>query len=188
MHLSRHFFTEKLQLRNESQCSIIPCDQGALKERTEYSSRFHEYSPSELRERSSNIRFIRMTQEARLLGISIANIPHPLSAETDLRGRCDVVYDLDSRCLPDCTHIHILPYYDLSAQLCCIWLRGEYKINEDEQSRTIARHQWAIGAYLELLDRVRIYRPHDSPYLDNRPALANIRQYGYVICERWVEV
>ncbi|KAM0795850.1 hypothetical protein BDR22DRAFT_919378 [Usnea florida] len=72
-YLSRHFFTERQQLRNSSQYSvlsqqsILPCDQGAVKERAECSSRFHRYSIPELRESSSIIRSIRMAQEDRLL-------------------------------------------------------------------------------------------------------------------------
>ena len=38
------------------------------------------------------------------------------------------------------------------------------------------------------MDRVRIYRPQDLPYLEDRPAVSNIRQYGYVICGRRVEI
>lgn len=99
-----------------------------------------------------------------------------------------MVYGLDSRCLPFCTRIDILPCYDSSAQLCCVWLRVEYKIGEDKHSIITARHQWVIGAYLELLDRVRMYRPGKDAYLNDRPALSNIRQYGYVICGRRVEI
>ena len=188
--LSQHLFTEKWQVLPEHP-EPMTFDQGAIKRRTEYSGRFREYSTSELRQRSSSIRFIRVAQEDRLLGYTIADLPHPLPAATDLRGRCDAVYGLHLECLPaDFLNMSTptLSCYDSAAGLCCIWLRVEYKIGEDNHSITVARHQWAIGAYLELLDRVRLNRPKKIGYFYDAGALSNIRQYGYVICGRSVEV
>ena len=184
--LSTRIFPERWELSPTSR-NEIPFDQGAIKQRDEYTSRFSNYSTSELRKRTTPFRYLRITQEQRLRGHDIANITDLPPAETDLRGRYDVIYALDSRCLPVSTRISALPCYDSGAQLCCIWLRLEYKIGEDEHSKRTARHQWSIGSYLELLERVRMKRIGNS-YLMDPSSLSDIRQYGYVICGRLVEI
>ncbi|KAM0793892.1 hypothetical protein BDR22DRAFT_74563 [Usnea florida] len=161
--LSQYLFTEKWQVVPEHP-KCMTFDQGAIKRRTECS-------------------------EDRLLGSIIADLPYPLPAATDLQGRCGAVYGLDSACLPRRSVIpKTLSCYDSAAGLSCIWLRVEYEIGELDHSKTVARHQWAIGAYLELLDRVRLNRPKKNGYLRDAGALSNIRQYGYVVCGRDVEV
>ena len=99
-----------------------------------------------------------------------------------------MVYGLNSACLPSHSGGPTLSCYDPTERLCCIWLRVEYKIGEDKHPTIVARHLWAIGAYLELLDRVRLKRTRKHAYLRDLGALSNIRQYGYVVCGRSVEV
>ena len=189
--LSQFLFTEKRQVPPE-RSRPMTFNQGAIVRTTKYSGRFREHSTSEFRQRSSSIRFIRVAREDRLLGCTIADPPHALPAATDLRGWRDTVYGLNLGCLPiPISHtatLSALTCCDPAARLCCIWLRVECTVGEDYYSRTVARHQWATGAYLELLDRVRLNRPKKNGYLHDAGALSNIRQYGYVICGRSVEV
>lgn len=108
-----------------------------------------------------------------------------------MRGRCDMVFGLSEMCLSDAEDSAAaqMPCHDPSAGIMCIWLRVEFKKNDDEPSRRAARHQWAVGAYISLQARLRL-APIDSStsYLQGHLSTDDIRHYGYVICGTKVEI
>lgn len=176
--------------RTQSQ-DRMPFLQEAIVRRAEYTSNFHGYDASELRRGLADIRHIRLSPQDRLQGRSTADTPNLLPAETDLRGRCDIVFGIYENCME--SHGRdletFLPCYDPSAGVCAIWLRVEFKKTNELRLIQAARHQWAVGAYLELQARVRLARsPGSDPYLSNPSSTKDLRQYGYVICGGHVEI
>lgn len=170
----------------------IPFDQKAIVRRSEYNSNFQSYDISELRTGLADIRHIRLSPKERLEGHTTADTPNLLPAETDLRGRCDMAFGIDESCSDSLLNKDInsyLPCYNPSAGVCAIWLRAEFKKTNDQGLIKAARHQWAVGAFLELQYRVRLARDTTrSSYLSDSSSTKDLRHYGYVICGAYVEI
>ena len=167
-------------------------DQKALKQKTEYTSRFQNYSISELRRGVADIRHLRLSPEERYEGRSTTNTPNLLLAETDLRGRCDMAFGIDERCLQFLSEGNVggpVPCHDPVAGVCSIFGRAEVKKLDDSNSVEAARHQWASSAYLELLSRVKLADSRtDKSCRPVSYSTPDFRQYGYIICAAHVEI
>lgn len=191
----REFFVEKIfkcdmalePLRQDR--GKLPFNEKAIKRLSERGSQFQGYDVSELRRGLADIRYIRLSPQERLEGRSTADTPNLPPAEKDLRGRCDVVFGMHHQHLPLRLSTEDFPCHDPSAQICSIWLRVEFKKGDEQQSIKTARHQWAVGAFLDLQSRVRMIRSGKSgSYLSDPSSTEEFRQYGYIICGARVEV
>ena len=166
-----------------------PFDQRTIKRASEHRGPFQAYDISDLREGLADIRFIRLSPQERLDGRSAANTPTVLPAEKDLRGRYDMVFGIHNSCLPLALIDEDFPCHDRLGGIFSIWLRIEFKRDEDADLINTARHQWAVGAFLELQSRVRMIRDgQGKSYLLESSDMAEFRQYGYVVCGAYVEV
>lgn len=190
---NRYIFTSTL----DDEPLVLPVqkmgfDQKALKQKTEYTSRFQNYSILELRRGVADIRHIRLSPEERYEGRSTMTTPNLLPAETDLRGRCDMAFGMDERCLDFLSEGNVgtpVPCHDPAAGVCAIFGRAELKKSDDSSSVEAARHQWAVGAYQELLSRVRLVNgKNDNSYRPVSCSTHDLRHYGYIICAAHVEI
>ena len=190
---NRYIFTSNL----DDEPLVLPVqkmdfDQKALKQKTEYTSRFQNYSISELRRGVADIRHLRLSPEERYEGRSTLNTPNVLPAETDLRGRCDMAFGIDERCLQFLSEGNVggpVPCHDPVAGVCSIFGRAELKKSDDSISVEAARHQWASGAYLELLSRAKLADGRtDKACRPVSCSTHDFRQYGYIICAAHVEI
>ncbi len=170
----------------------MPLDENAIVRRAEYNSSFHGWDISELRRGAAEIQHIRVSQKQRSEGHSTADTPNRLPAPTDLRGRCDVAFGVDEKCLEFLAQGDnriSVSCYDSSAGVASIWGRAEFKNKRDAALVRAATHQWAAGAFLELQARVRLARSKDSgPYLKEETSPKEIRHFGYIICGAEVDV
>ena len=170
----------------------MPLDQNAIVRRAEYNSSFHGWDISQLMRGMANIRHIRVSQKQRSEGHSTADTPNLLPAPTDLRGRCDVAFGIDEKCLEFTAQGDnriSISCYDSSAGVASIWGRAEFKKKYDAALVRATTHQWAAGAFLELQARVRLARSKDSGhYLKEETSPKEIRHFGYIICGAEVEV
>ena len=190
---NRYIFTSNL----DDEPLVLPVqkmdfDQKALKQKTEYTSRFQKYSISELRRGVADILNLRLSPKERYEGRSTIDTPNLLPAETDLRGRCDMAFGIDERCLQCLSEENIggpVPCHDPVAGVCSIFGRAELKKLDDSISVEAARYQWASSAYLELLSRAKLADSRtDTSCRPVSYSSHNFRQYGYIICAAHVEI
>lgn len=191
-HFIEKFFSSEKRfdavVRDNKKMSL---DQRAILRKTEYKTPFKGYDASEVRAGITAIRYICLAPSERLRGHTTTDTPSLLPAETDIRGRCDMVFGISEMCLKNMTGsaAAFVPCHDSSAGICCIWLRVEFKKTVDPHSVKAATHQWAVGAYISLQARLRL-APKDpsKSYLLASLSTSDFRQYGYILCESTVEI
>lgn len=67
--------------------------------------------------------------------------------------------------------------------------RAEYKKLYDPNSVNAAKHQWAVGACLELQSHAKLANgKNGGSYLSNSSSTNDLRHYKYIICTAHVEI
>lgn len=106
-------------------------------------------------------------------------------AQDDLRSRVDFVFVASFMILDATTRVRIVgmtantfrfPCLSHDQHSCAVAIIAEAKANSSQASRSAAKVQWSLAAYLQIMNRISIAR--EATYADDE----NICQYGYLIC------
>jgi hypothetical protein len=109
-----------------------------------------------------------------------------LPQESDLRSRSDLTFMAHVNAIggfvrDDCrTFPGVHSEYDAIAPFLSI----EFKVNNQPAKVREATHQIAASSFVNLVERQRLPRPPESPYIEDK----NIRHYAYTICGNVITV
>lgn len=109
-----------------------------------------------------------------------------LPQESDLRSRSDLTFMAHVNAIggfvrDDCrTFPGVHSQYDAIAPFLSI----EFKVNNQPAKVREATHQIAASSFVNLVERQRLSRPPESPYIEDK----NIRHYAYTICGNVITV
>ena len=163
----------------------------------EFRGPFNTYDLGSLLNDDVPFPFVRLTPKERLSGPKftrtlVKKLEHTTPAERDLHTRADLTFLVDlgyshefrQQILRYETDTEKFPGFFSSFMLGAPFLTVEFKRSNDDTIHKAALYQWAVGAYINLIERMRINRTEGLPYIQDE----NIRHYGYLICGLRVEI
>jgi hypothetical protein len=166
-HIRRNLFIlDDIPERDSSERSSVPC------QILEFPSAFTSYD----RFNKDLYTFVRGSKKER--------IPQP--HESDLRSRPDLTFMAYMNAVGVSSRNYCIDFPGVHNQYNAIapFLSVEFKVSNEPAKMKEAIHQIAISSFVNLVERQRLPRPPESPYIKDE----NIRHYAYTICGNHVTV
>jgi len=166
-HIRRNLFIlDDIPERDSSERSCVPC------QILEFPSAFTSYD----RFNNDLYTFVRGAKKER--------VPQP--HESDLRSRSDLTFMAYMNAVGVSSRNYCVDFPGVHNQYNAIapFLSIEFKVSNEPAKMREAIHQIAISSFVNLVERQRLPRPPESPYIKDE----KIRHYAYTICGNQVTV